>query len=316
MGQSSHSDHNHNHDADHKHAPGASHSHLPLDASSARIAWAFILNLSFTIIEFIGGWLTNSTAIMSDAVHDLGDTLSIGSAWVLNKLGRKKATDDFSYGFRRLSLYGAMINSLVLIAGSVFVLTEAVPRLFNPVMPDAQGMLGLAILGVTVNGFAAYRLSAGQSLNEKVLNWHLLEDVLGWAAVLIVSIVLMFIDMPILDPLLSIAFTLFILVNVARNFWTTLKLFAQSVPDGELRLKILDALSTVDKVESIHHMHLWSLDGEQHVLTVHLKVKDELSSSEHFEIKKQIDINLKPFSLEHTTIELEWPSESCRDSEH
>ena len=142
----SHSDSNKSHN----------HSHTK-DMSSQRIGWAFVLNFCFTIIEFIGGWLTNSTAIMSDAVHDLGDTLSIGSAWILNKLGKKKATDDFSYGFRRLSLYGAMINSLVLIGGSAFVLSEAIPRLFDPVMPDATGMLGLAILGVTVNGFAAYR---------------------------------------------------------------------------------------------------------------------------------------------------------------
>ncbi|EIW87616.1 cation diffusion facilitator family transporter [Alishewanella agri BL06] len=121
--------------------------------------YGFFLNVGFTLIEFIGGWLTNSTAIMADAVHDLGDSLSIGSAWLLHRLGRKSANRQFTYGYRRLSLFGALINGLVLIAGSVWVLTEAIPRLANPVMPVTEEMLALAVLGVAVNGFAAYRLS-------------------------------------------------------------------------------------------------------------------------------------------------------------
>ena len=283
--------------------------------SSNRIGWAFFLNLSFTIIEFIGGWLTNSTAIMSDAVHDLGDTLSIGSAWVLNKLGKKQANNEFSYGFRRLSLFGALLNSLVLIAGSIWVMTEAIPRLFNPIMPEAEGMLLLAIFGVCVNGFAAYKLSGGETLNERVLNWHLLEDVLGWVAVLIVSIVLMFAEVPILDPLLSIAFTLFILVNVARNLWTTLKLFAQSTPNSELSNNVRQTLLTLDFVSGLHHFHLWSLDGESHVLTVHLTLKQNLNSQQQLEFKEKIKHQLEEFKLEHTTIEFEWPDEVCRDAD-
>jgi cobalt-zinc-cadmium efflux system protein len=186
---------------------------------------AFFLNVAFTIIEFIGGWLTNSTAIMADAVHDLGDSLSIGSAWLLNYLGKKVPNDEFTYGYRRLSLLGALLNSLVLLAGSVWILGESIPRLADPVMPMAEGMLALAVLGVTVNGYAAYKLSHGTTLNERVLNWHLLEDVLGWVAVLIVAVVLQFVEWPVLDPLLSIGFTLFILFNVVRNLKDTAKLF-------------------------------------------------------------------------------------------
>lgn len=281
--------------------------------SSNRIGWAFFLNLGFTIIEFIGGWLTNSTAIMSDAVHDLGDTLSIGSAWILNKLGKKQANNEFSYGFRRLSLFGALLNGLVLIVGSIWIMTEAIPRLFDPVMPEAEGMLLLAMFGVCVNGFAAYKLSAGETLNERILNWHLLEDVLGWIAVLIVSIVLMFAELPILDPILSIAFTLFILVNVARNLWTTIKLFAQSSPDTGLSKNVKQALLNIKHVADLHHFHLWSLDGEHHVLTVHLTLEDRLDIKQQEALKSDIQRKLSEFSLEHTTIELEWPDEICRD---
>lgn len=283
------------------------------DASSQRIGWAFALNVGFTIIEFIGGLLTNSTAIMADAVHDLGDSLSIGTAWVLSILSKKQANSSFTYGYKRLSLLGALINGIVLIAGSIWVLTQAVPRLFDPVMPEAEGMLALAILGVTVNGFAAYKLSAGTTLNEKVLNWHLLEDVLGWAAVLIVSIVLMFVEVPILDALLAVGFTLFILFNVVINTWHVIRLFVQAVPDKGLVEKVRKELMTITPIASIHHEHAWSLDGESNVYTAHLEMNTPMSSAEQIDIKNQIADKLQKFELSYTTIELEFPQEKCRD---
>jgi len=290
------------------------HSHHK-DESANRIGMAFFLNVGFTIIEFVGGWLTNSTAIMADAVHDLGDSLSIGSAWLLNRLGKRSADREFTYGYRRLSLFGALINGLVLIAGSIWVLSEAIPRLADPVMPVSEGMLALAILGVTVNGIAAYRLSKGNTLNEKVLNWHLLEDVLGWLAVLIVSIVLQFADWPILDPLLSVGFTLFILSNVVRNLWVTGKLFFQAVPDKALHEEIRHSLLDIDGVSEVHHQHLWSLDGEHHVLTAHIVVDhdDGFCPDEYCAIKQSIAVALEQYPLAHTTIEIELKQESCRD---
>ena len=283
------------------------------DQSSQRIGWAFVLNVGFTIIEFVGGLLTNSTAIMADAVHDLGDSLSIGTAWVLSLLSKKKASSSFTYGYKRLSLIGALINGIVLIAGSVWVLLQALPRLFDPVMPEAEGMLALAILGVVVNGFAAYKLSAGTTLNEKVLNWHLLEDVLGWAAVLIVSIVLLIVELPILDPLLAVGFTLFILFNVARNTWHAVKLFVQAVPEHGLIEKVRKELLTISQVDSIHHEHAWSLDGESTVYTAHLEMGSPMSSEEQLWIKNQVAKKLQEFEFSHTTIELEFPQEDCRD---
>ncbi len=285
-----------------------SHSH-----SSEKIGWAFFLNFGFTIIEFIGGWLTNSTAIMADAVHDLGDTLSIGSAWFLNKLGTKSATKEFTYGYRRLSLLGALINGIVLIVGSAWVLYEAVPRLSNPEMPETEGMIALAILGVLVNGFAAYKLQGGKSLNEKVLNWHLLEDVLGWVAVLIVAIVMQFKEWPVLDPILSIGFTLFILFNVIRNLISTVKLFFQASPDNRLLQNVTDKLLELDAVSELHHLHIWSLDGDHHVATVHVVSQFE-SKAEYLKLKESVSNALQEFELSHTTIEIELTSEECRDA--
>ena len=254
------------------------HDHSHSHGSNNRIGWAFFLNVTFTIIEFIGGILTNSTAIMADAVHDLGDSLSIGFAWFLSKVSEKGSNSEFTYGYRRLSLFGALINGLVLIIGSVWVLTEAIPKLLQPEMPIVEGMIALAVFGVLVNGFAAYKLSKGKTLNERVLNWHLLEDVLGWVAVLIVSIVLLFVDWPILDPALSILFTLYILINVAKNLWHTIRLFLQAIPDKELSKSVYKTLIELKEVDSIHHLHLWSLDGEHHVLTAHLALQEALST--------------------------------------
>ncbi|GAA73542.1 cation diffusion facilitator family transporter [Pseudoalteromonas sp. BSi20439] len=289
------------------------HSHSHSHGKDDRIGWTFFLNVSFTIIEFIGGWLTNSTAIMADAVHDLGDSLSIGFAWILSRFSDKEASDRFSYGYRRLTLFGALINSIVLVIGSVWVLFEAIPRLSNPEMPMAEGMLGLALLGVAVNGYAVFKLKAGKTLNEKVLTWHLLEDVLGWVAVLIVSIVLLFVDLPILDPLLSIGFTLFILFNVLKNLKTTLALFLQATPDEEVQNNIEKAIKAIPEINGIHHMHFWSLDGESHVLTAHLELAHNFEVDKLIRLKQQVAKELSSYNLSHTTIEFEFPQESCRD---
>ncbi|MCF7982665.1 MAG: cation diffusion facilitator family transporter [Pseudomonadales bacterium] len=291
------------------------HAHSDNNDSSRRIGWAFFLNVGFSILEFIGGWLTNSTAIMVDAVHDLGDSLSIGLAWLLNKVSDKSADESFSYGYQRFSLLGALINGVVLVGGSIWVLSEVVPRLFSPQMPHAEGMIALAIFGVLVNGFAAYKLSAGKSLNERVLNWHLLEDVLGWLAVLIVAIILLFVDLPILDPVLSIGFTLFILINVVKNLIATIRIFLQATPDKAIRLKIINDLQSLTYVSDIHHIHLWPLDGNNYVLTAHLTLNNPVDALVQANIKGEIATLLVPYGLSHTTIELEFPNESCRDKQ-
>ncbi|RUO30804.1 cation transporter [Aliidiomarina sedimenti] len=295
----------------HNHQHGHDHSK---DIPSSRLGWAFFLNFAFTIIEFIGGALTNSTAILADAVHDLGDSLSLGLAWILNKLGSKPASQEFTYGYKRLNLAGAFINAAILIAGSAWVLVEAIPRLWDPQMPVADGMIALAVLGITVNGFAAYKLSRGKTLNERIINWHLLEDVLGWVAVLIVGIVLLFVDWPVLDPILSIGFTLFILVNVLRNLWSTLKLFIQAVPDQKTYQEVAESLKRLPNVSDVHHLHFWSLDGESHVLTAHLVLSGNLEIDDLDALKKNIDKALAKYQLSHTTIELEHPDETCRDA--
>lgn len=293
--------------------PHQSNERASEDGASSRIAWAFFLNAGFSVIEFIGGMLTNSTAIMADAVHDLGDSLAIGLAWGLAKLSASPSSESFSYGYRRFSLLGALINGVILVIGSLWVLSHAIPRLQNPVMPDTTGMLVLALFGVVVNGMAAYKLGQGATQNERMLNWHLLEDVLGWAAVLLVSVVLKVADWPILDPILSIVFTLFILLNVLRQLWSTLRLFLQAVPEQLEIAEIKAALLNLDGIGNMHDVQLWSLDGEHHVLTAHVEVTDNVDLAQLSQLKLGIAETLKPYGLAHTTIEFELGGEVCRD---
>lgn len=280
--------------------------------ASANLKVAFFLNLGFTILELFGGLYVNSVAIISDAIHDLGDTLSLGTSWYLQNKSSQKADAKFSYGYRRFSLFGALINSLVLVAGSILVVREAIARLLHPEYSNPEGMLVFALVGVAVNGYAAWRLSSGKTLNERVVSWHLLEDVLGWVAVLMVSIILLFKNVPYLDPALSILITLYILWNVVVRLKETLFLFLQGKPDDVHLDQVEKELIQIKNVASVHHTHIWSLDGEHHVFSSHVKLKNLQSFDELLAVKQAISKVIDRYPFEHHTIETELDRETCR----
>lgn len=292
--------HNHGH---HHHGDG--------DQSVRNLAIAFWLNFLFTIAEIIGGIWTNSVAIMADALHDLGDSLSLALALVMQRLSRRGRDATFSYGYRRFSLLAALINSLVLILGSVYIFSEAIPRIFAPEPVYVPGMIGFAIAGIAFNGAAAWRMLGGETLNEKMVRWHLLEDVLGWVAVLITAVVMLFWDLPILDPLLSIGINLFILFNVSRVLWETVKVFLQSVPGSVSVEKIEAEIQKGEGVESIHDTHLWSLDGDFNVLTTHIVVSQATTLEEAHDIKCRVRAIAKSGGVSHATIEVERVDDDC-----
>jgi cobalt-zinc-cadmium efflux system protein len=283
------------------------HSH-----STSNIKLAFFLNFIFTILEFIGGVLTNSLAIYSSALHDLGDSFSLGLSWYLDKYSKKGRDKTFSYGYHRFSLLAAVINAVILIGGSLFLLTEAVSRIMKPEHSNAQGMILFALMGVSVNGLAVLRLRKSKSINVQVLLWHLLDDVLSWSAVLIVGISQIFYDIDILDPILSILIILYVLYKVSGNFRKTVSLFLQAVPEGIDIDEIENKLHGIEKVKSVHHTHVWSIDGELHVLTTHLVVDGKASKEDIMEIKCAVQALTKQFDLAHSTVEIEYDDEICR----
>lgn len=286
------------------------HDHAHQSTGDIRVA--FFLNLGFTIVELIGGLWTNSTAIVADALHDLGDSLSLGLAWFLERYSNKGRDATFSYGYRRFSLLAALVNAMVLVTGSVFVLATAIPRILHPEPVNAVGMLGFAVAGIVVNGLAVLRVKKGKSLNAQVVTWHLLEDVLGWVAVLVVSIVLLFVDWYILDPTLSLLITAYVLYNVVGNLKKTLVLFLQGVP-GTIEIEEVERrLQAVEGVLSTHHTHLWSLDGEHHVLTTHVVVEEQTTKETLLRIKRAVLAVGEELECEHTTVEMEYEDEDCR----
>jgi len=290
------------------------HNHAHADTkhmSEKNIKIAFFLNLCFTVFEVIGGFFTNSLAILSDALHDLGDSFSLGLAWYFSRIAEKKPSPEFSYGFKRFTLLAALINGLILLSGSFYVLSRAVPRILNPEHSNAKGMFFFALAGIVVNGLAVWRLKNGKTMNERMVTWHLLEDVLGWVAILIVSIVMLFKDIHILDPILSILITLYILWNVIKNLKKTLMLFLQGVPESVRIEEVEQKMMDIDAIKDVHDTHLWSLDGEHHILTTHIMLDNKASRQEIFEIKCKARKILDKLGVQHATIETEYESENC-----
>jgi len=286
------------------------HNHLHTEEN---IKIAFFLNLGFALAEIIGGFYTNSMAILADALHDFGDSFSLAFSWRMERLSNKKGDQRYSYGYKRFSLLSALISAVVLLVGSFFVISEAVQRLSNPQPSNARGMLIFALVGIAVNGYAALRTSHGRNLNSKVISWHMLEDVLGWAAVLVVSIVLLIQNEPvlILDPLLSLTVTAIVLFNVIKNLKKTLTLFLQGVPDSVNVGEIEDAIQKMEMVSGIHHTHVWSLDGEQHVLTTHVVLCEGAKKEQIRAIKSKIKELSENHGLAHTTVEFEYLEDDC-----
>ena len=274
------------------------------------IITAFALNLSFAVIELIGGLLTNSVAILSDALHDFGDSLSLGVAYYLQKKSEKKGDKFYSYGYKRFSLLGSIFISVVLLVSSVFIVEESIRRIITPQETNAQGMFILAILGIIVNGAAVLRMHKGKSHNERAVTLHMMEDLLGWLAVLAASFIMIFIDVPVIDPILSIAITVWVLFNVYRNLKETFRIMLQEVPKDIDINKIEKELLKIDGVKSIHDLHIWTLDGEKHIMTVHIVSGLPLDSETVKRLKYEARKSILELNINHITVEIEGENES------
>ena len=289
------------------------HHHDHVDGTAANLKTAFFLNLFFTIIEIAGGIWTNSMAILSDAVHDLGDSVALASSWILERLSAKGRNEKQTFGYKRFSVLGALISSLILIVGSAVILSKAIPRLLAPEEVKADIMIGVAIAGVIINSLAVLRLRGGTKLNQKVVFLHLLEDVLGWVAVLIGSLIMLFADLPIIDPILSIIITLYVLVRIFPNLRSALRIFLQYIPESADMAEVRGALLAVDSVVEIHDAHLWSLDGEYSVFSAHIVVQADFDWPAFQRVKRQLQLTLSGLGIQHSTLEFEPSDDVCPD---
>lgn len=267
---------------------------------------AFLLNLGFSIYEFIGGSLTHSVAIVSDAIHDIGDALSIGTSYLLERRSRKAPDQRHTYGYQRYSLLGGLITTVILLVGSIVVIVSAVGRILEPVAINYNGMIILTMVGAVVNFVAAYFTREGDSLNQKAVNLHMLEDVLGWVVVLIGAVVMRLTNLAVIDPILSILVALFILKEALKNCLSILDVLLENTPREVDVKKIQQQLLEIDEVEDIHHFHVWSMDGEHNYATLHAVCRKNPQ-----QVKDLIRQKLSGAKITHVTIETEGKASHC-----
>jgi len=270
---------------------------------------AFILNIAFSIFEFVGGILTNSVAILSDSMHDLGDAASIGISYFMEKKSKRHADNKHTYGYVRYSVLGGVITTAILIVGSILVIISAVDRIFNPVEVNYAGMIIFAIVGVVLNATAAFFTREGGSINQKAVNLHMLEDVLGWVVVLIGAVIMNFTEIKLIDPIMSICVAAFILFSALRNLKMVLDIFLEKTPKDIDIDELKKHLTAIDGVEDIHHIHVWSIDGYNNYATMHIVSKSEDTAK----VKKDIREELKEHNICHAILETE--NEVCDDKE-
>lgn len=269
---------------------------------------AFILNLAFSIFEFSGGIFTGSVAIISDAVHDMGDAASIGVSWFLERKSKRQPDDRYTYGYLRYSVLGSLITTVILLLGSGAVIYNAVSRILAPTEINYNGMILFALVGVCVNFIAAFFTREADSLNQKAVNLHMLEDVLGWLVVLAGAVVMRFTDWPLIDPIMSIGVAVFILINALRNLKQILDLFLEKTPENIQTEEIKTHIALIAGVVDVHHLHIWSMDGENNYATMHI-----VTNGEPHEIKKRIRAELREHGIGHATLELEKVGEHCHE---
>ncbi|MDD5946261.1 MAG: cation diffusion facilitator family transporter [Oscillospiraceae bacterium] len=274
--------------------------------SDRNILIAFLLNFTFSLLELIGGTLTGSVAIVSDAVHDFGDTVSIAISYFLERKSKGQPDATYTFGYGRYSVIGSVITTLVLMLGSILVLVQAVQRLFAPQVVHSGGMLLLAVIGLSVNLMAALVTREGDSLNQKAVNLHMLEDVIGWAVVLVGAAVMLLTNWTMIDPLLSIGVAIFILCQAVGHLKESMYLFLEAVPEDVSVAQICEAALAVKGVSGVHHVHVWSTDGSHHFATMHI-----VAAEPNAALKEAVRHSMEALHISHITMELEFPDEQC-----
>ena len=267
---------------------------------------AFFLNLSFSIIELIGGIFTGSVAIISDSVHDIGDAVSIGVSYLLERKSKKAPDDKYTFGYVRYSVIGGFITVCILLVGSVAVIINAIEKMLNPTSINYDGMIIFAIFGAVVNLIAAKVTHDGESINQKAVNLHMLEDVLGWIVVLIGAVIMRFTDFKLIDPIMSIGVATFIIVNAVKHLKDIVDLFLEKTPHGVSVTEIKEHIEEIDGVEDVHHIHLWSVDGINACATMHV-----VTDCDPHTIKERVREELAEHGICHSTLELERTDEPC-----
>lgn len=300
--------HGHSHGHGHNHGHGHSHGHTHGQLSGNSLLWATLLNVVITIAEVIGGLVSNSLALLSDAVHNLGDTIAIFLAFIANRISKFSANERKTFGYKRIEILAALFNAVTLIVIIVFLFREAWQRFNNPEEINGIVMFVVAVIGLLAN-LAAVLLLKGDSkknINIKAAYLHLLGDTVSSVAVIVGSVLIIWFGITWIDPLITFLIGLYILKETYSVLREAIDILMQSTPKDIDIIAIQAELGKIEGVDNIHHVHVWNLNDSQIHFECHADVSTDLKISETSQIQHQIENILRhKFGISHVTIQFE-----------
>jgi len=292
------------------------HSHGTEDVSDSVLLWCIIVNLGLSVFEFVGGVIAGSVALMADAAHNTNDAAALLIAYIARKISKKGADAKYTFGYRRAELIGAMIQLTALILVGLYLVYEAVRRIFEP-EPLLGGWImaaaGVAVVVDVVTAWLLWAMSKG-SLNVKAAFLHNLTDAGASVAVLIGGATIYWLDWSWVDPLISLGIAGYILYMSFGLLKKTSRILMEGTPP-ELSLdEIKKALEDLDGVENVHHIHVWELDEHHRALEAHIVIGENRSMEALESLKAAVKEHLdERFSITHGTLEMESADKDCRD---
>lgn len=281
-----------------------------INKTPENIKIAFLLNLAFSIVEAIGGILTNSISIISDSLHNLGDSITIGINYIFEKKSKKLPNKEYSYGYLRYTMLGSLIASFILLVGSVIIIYNVVPRLIKPLSVNYDAMIIFGIFGLLINLYATIKIMRSKDKDKKI-NTHMIEDTVIWLFILTGSICIKVFDLVIIDPILSLLIAVYILYQVYKYMKNIYNIFMEKVPKNVKIDEIKKDIESNENIDNVHHIHIWSMDGVNNYMTAHIHLNKVLSEEEIVKTKNDVKNKLKEDKINHITLEVEYFNEKC-----
>lgn len=284
-----------------------------INKTPENIKIAFLLNLAFSVVEAIGGILTNSISIISDSLHNLGDSITIGINYIFEKKSKKLPNKEYSYGYLRYTMLGSLIASFILLVGSVIIIYNVVPRLIKPLSVNYDAMIIFGIFGLLINLYATIKIMRSKDKDKKI-NTHMIEDTIIWLFILTGSICIKVFDLVIIDPILSLLIAVYILYQVYKYMKNIYNIFMEKVPKNVKIDEIKKDIESNENIDNVHHIHIWSMDGVNNYMTAHIHLNKILNEEEIIKTKNDVKNKLKEDKINHITLEVEYFNEKCDSS--
>lgn len=292
--------HNHSH---------TGHHHHQHDAEGKNLLIAVILNFIITLAEFVGGFFSNSLALISDAVHNLSDTVALMLAFITVKISRKSSDPRHTFGYKRIQIIAALFNAVTLIAICFYLLYEAYFRFMNPEPVKSIPMFVVAFIGLVANLVSVILLKrhSKDNLNIKAAYLHLIGDTLSSVAVIAGGVLIFFFEIYWIDPLVTVLISLYIIKETYVVLYETYKILMQQTPVNVDVEEVVKEIKSISKIEGVHHIHIWNLTDKEIHFEGHLDLSEDMQISKGEKVIDAVEkVLLNKFGIKHVTLQLEY----------